>query len=73
MIQISHKRSECIGCDACVEAAPNYWKMDEDGLASLIKIKSQKGTMVYGEGFNEDKEELTQSAESCPVDIIRIS
>ena len=72
MIRISHKRGECIGCAACVEQAPSYWKMDEDGLASLVKVKNNHKQIEIGEGYDCDREELVQSAESCPVHIISI-
>ena len=72
MIRIAHKRGECIGCAACVEQAPSYWEMGEDGMASLIKVKHRHQQTQFGEGHDCDREELEQSAESCPVHIISI-
>lgn len=72
MIRISHKRVECIGCAACAEIAPNYWKMDDDGLASLIEVTRRHSTLEFGKGTPDDKELLIESAESCPVNIIKI-
>lgn len=72
MIRISHKRGECIGCAACVEQAPSYWRMDEDGMASLTKVKNRHKHIEFGEGNDCDREELERSAESCPVHIIEI-
>lgn len=72
MIRIAHKRGECIGCNACVEHAPNYWKMDDDGMASLIEVTHRHKQMEYGEGFDCDRDELEASVQSCPVAIISI-
>jgi ferredoxin len=73
MIQITHKRSDCIGCYACVEHAPSYWKMDEDGMASLLEVSHRHDQMEFGIGYDADRAELEQSVENCPVHIISIS
>jgi len=73
MIHISHKRNDCIGCGACVDIAPNYWTMADDGLASLLEVQKRHGSMEFGKGFQHDKELLQESADSCPVDIIKIT
>ncbi len=73
MIQIKHKRSDCIGCYACVEHAPSYWKMDEDGMASLIEITHRHDQMEFGKAYDCDREELERSVTDCPVSIISIS
>ena len=72
MIEISHKKFECIGCDACVDIAPNYWFMDEDGLAQLHSVTRVVGNFEYGECFADDLELLKASMEACPVDIILV-
>ena len=73
LIPISHKKPECIGCALCAEVAPNYFEMDEDGEAQLIRIVREKGKFQFGEGFEEDREALEAAEEGCPVDIIQIS
>ncbi|MBH55393.1 MAG: ferredoxin [Opitutaceae bacterium] len=72
MLRIIHKQKECIGCDVCCDVAPNYWFMNEVGLAELHSILRTKGTLHFGEGWVEDMEILNQAAEECPVNIIRI-
>jgi ferredoxin len=71
-IRIAHKKRECIGCALCAEVAPTYFRMDEEGEAELIQVLRKDGTFHYGEGFEEDREILSQAEEGCPVDIIRI-
>lgn len=72
MLTIKHKRGECIGCMACAEQAPDYWFMDEDGIAQLFQVSSQSGPFQVAKGFHEDRRRLEEAADSCPVNIIRI-
>ncbi len=72
MITIKHKRLECIGCGFCAEVAPNYWKMDEEGLAQLHQVVEQDDPFQIGHGFEEDRESLKEAEFHCPVSIIRL-
>ncbi len=72
MITIKHKRLECIGCGFCAEVAPNYWKMDEEGLAQLHQVVEQDDPFEIGHGFEEDRESLKEAEFHCPVSIIRL-
>jgi ferredoxin len=69
---IRHKALECIGCCLCEETAPQYFRMDEDGMAQLEGGQSE-GVFNRAVGLKVDREELEAAAEGCPVDIIRIS
>lgn len=73
MLKISHKRPECIGCGLCAEVAPNYWFMDEDGLATLHAISRDRGDFQEGDAFDEDEEILAEAERGCPVQIISVS
>jgi ferredoxin len=72
MIRIRHKAIECIGCAACVEIAPDYWHLDDDGMARLNEIRNQQGHYVLGRGFREDEATLRDAEANCPVHIIEI-
>lgn len=72
MLRIIFKQSECIGCDVCCDVAPNYWFMNEEGLAELHTVLKINGNLQFGEGFEEDREALKEAEENCPVTIIRI-
>jgi len=37
--KLEHDRPNCIGCGACVAVAPDFWEMDDDGKANIIKGK----------------------------------
>lgn len=72
MVKIRHKKPECIGCKLCADVAPQYFQMDEEGLAQLLG-SSQQGVFQIADGFDEDLEDLIQAEEGCPVDIIHIN
>ncbi len=63
---------ECIGCMLCAEVAPNYWSMQEDGLAQLRSVTEVRQNLEWGEGFAEDHDILKEAEEGCPVDIIKV-
>lgn len=56
----------------CAEVAPNYWEMDEDGEAQLLRVTREDKAFQYGEGFEEDRAILKEAEEGCPVNIIKI-
>ncbi|TGC10679.1 ferredoxin [Methanolobus halotolerans] len=52
---------ECIGCEVCVDTAPDNFKMAEDGTHAY----------VYKQPENDSEKELSEeSLASCPVDAI---
>lgn len=71
MPKIIHFRQNCIGCDSCVGHAPRYWRIDEDGKATL-----ERATYEDDIGILEiDEVEFPGNVEACkdcPVGIIRI-
>lgn len=72
MIQVSHHRRKCIGCNACVEVDAEHWRMSRrDGKSVLIGAKEKRHMYVIN--LNDDDEALVQkSAEVCPVNIIQV-
>ena len=72
MVQISFIRKKCIGCNACVEAAPYRWRVSKkDGRCNLISSKAKKG--FHNATIDEDEFEANQlAARNCPVNIIKI-
>jgi ferredoxin len=73
LININHLRRKCIGCNACVEEAPNLFIIDEkDGKSNLIDSKQNKD--FFNKVETEDEYESAKNAElSCPVNIIKVS
>ena len=74
MIQIVYHRKKCIGCNYCVELAPERWHMNpKDGKSVLIGSKNNKKG-IYTTKVNDDEFEVNQSlAKVCPVKIIKIN
>ncbi len=63
--QIRVNENTCIGCGICVKAAPDYFSMDQN--------KGKKVALADKEYINpEDKEEVTQAKDKCPVASIEI-
>ena len=72
MIQISHLRKKCIGCNYCVELAPNRWKMNKkDGKSVLLESENKKGFYIVEVNEIEFNENLA-AARVCPVKIIQV-
>lgn len=70
---LRHKPSECIGCDLCADTAPEYFEMNEDGMATLINIEKEHGVFTYTEALTLDLDVLEQAEEGCPVNIITVN
>ncbi|GAA4839106.1 ferredoxin [Algivirga pacifica] len=72
MITIIQQRDKCIGCNYCVELAPNRWQMSrKDGKSVLLGAQNKKGFWNIKVG-DEELEENERAAEACPVNIIQI-
>ena len=72
MYKIIQYRNKCIGCNACVEAAPKRWIVSrKDGRAILVGAIIKKDIhMVDIEDW--EVEENENAKQNCPVNIIAI-
>lgn len=71
-IRILHYRNKCIGCNACVEAAPQRWRMSKkDGKSVLLGAQEKKGIYSVIVHIDEYDSNL-EAAKNCPVNIIKI-
>ena len=72
MFRITYFRNKCIGCNACVEAAPERWRVSRrDGRCTLIEGKEKRGiyrAVVSMVEYDQNK----MAAANCPVKIIRL-
>ncbi|MFA6456169.1 MAG: ferredoxin [Bacteroidota bacterium] len=72
MIRITHFRSKCIGCNACVEVAPNRWRISKkDGKSILLQGTEKKGVVSAIVGDDEYRAN-TIAARMCPTNIIKV-
>ena len=72
MIRITQQRDKCIGCNYCVEAAYDRWRMSKkDGKCTLIGSKEKRGfhSVIVGD---DEYEENFVAANVCPVKIIKV-
>ena len=54
MVIITLQRKKCIGCNYCVENAPNQWAMSgKDGKVVLLHSTEKKGFHTY-KTYEED-------------------
>ncbi|KAA3644306.1 MAG: ferredoxin [Bacteroidetes bacterium] len=73
MFQILFHRKKCIGCNACVEAAPERWRVSKkDGRCNLIDGKEKKGIYKVMLSFDEYEQNL-EAANNCPVKVIQLT
>jgi ferredoxin len=69
VITIIQQRAKCIGCNYCVELAPQRWRMSrKDGKSVLLEAIDKKG--FWNVKVRED--ELESNLKACPVNIIQI-
>lgn len=73
MITITLQRDKCIGCNYCVEHAPQRWAMSKkDGKSVLIGARERRGFFTVK--VNEDElESNLNAAKACPVKIIKVT
>ena len=73
MIQIIYHRKKCIGCNYCVELAPERWMMNKkDGKSVLLGSRNKKGFFI-SEVHDIEYEVNKASAKVCPVKIIQVN
>ncbi len=72
MITVIHQRLKCIGCNYCVELAPEFWRMSKkDGKSVLMGSIEKKG--FWSAKLPESEKEKNESAAKvCPVKIIQV-
>ena len=73
MIQIVYHRKKCIGCNYCIELAPDRWAMNKkDGKSLLLGSRSKKGFFTT-EVHDDEYKVNNLIAKVCPVKIIHIN
>lgn len=70
--KIIHIKKDCICCGACAAICPEFWEMDEEGLAQLKNSKQNDGQWVLEIDTIEAKTCNQEAADVCPVQVIKI-
>ncbi len=73
MVIITLQRKKCIGCNYCVEVAPQQFHMSQkDGKSILVKSYERKGFFTLKEPDNAVYEQVQKASELCPAKIISV-
>ncbi len=73
MVVVTLQREKCIGCNYCVEMAPEQFAMSKkDGKSVLLHSQNKKGFHTI-KSYNEDIfDACEQASKACPVKIISV-
>ncbi|MFD0976881.1 ferredoxin [Salinimicrobium gaetbulicola] len=73
MVVITLQRNKCIGCNYCVELAPEQFQMSKkDGKSVLLKAIDKKGFHTLKSPDHSILENSEAAAKACPVKIITV-
>jgi len=70
--KIIQLKEECISCGACAAICPEFWQMDDEGMAHLkesVKVDDHWERIITTE---DERARNQEAAEACPVTIIKI-
>ncbi len=72
MPKIIYYREKCVGCNTCVQLAPDYWTISKaDGKAYLLFSEKRKKAYIR-DLPPEDREKNMLAARDCPARIIKV-
>ncbi len=69
---VIHLKKDCISCGACAAITPEYWEMDEEGLAHLKGSKPVNAHFELEIDTEEARAANQEAADCCPVSIIKV-
>lgn len=73
MIIVTLQRDKCIGCNYCVEVAPQQFQMSKkDGKTVLLKSVNNKGFHTLKSADLSILDNCEQAEKVCPVHIIKV-
>ncbi|WP_194768254.1 ferredoxin [Tamlana sp. I1] len=73
MVVVTLQRKKCIGCNYCVELAPNQFQMSKkDGKTVLLHGQDKKGFFTLKSNDELIFEACENAAKACPVKIISV-
>lgn len=73
MVVITLQRNKCIGCNYCVELAPEQFQMSKkDGKSVLMHSVEKKGFYTLKSADENIFESSMEAKKACPVKIISV-
>ena len=71
MVIVTVQRDKCIGCNYCVEMAPEQFQMSKkDGKTVLLRSTEKKGFFTLKSHYDSIFEACENAQKACPVKII---
>mgnify|MGYP002639416741 CR=1 FL=1 len=70
--KILHYKDDCISCGACAAIYPEFWEMDDEGLAHLKESKQVEDHWERIIITEETRARNEEAADACPVNIIKL-
>ncbi len=70
--KILHFKNDCISCGACAAICPEFWEMDDEGLAHLKESKQNDDRWERDINTEESRAKNQEAADACPVQIIKV-
>jgi ferredoxin len=73
MVIVTLQRNKCIGCNYCVEFAPEFFRMSKkDGKSVLLRSIDRKGFHTIKTPQYDVFESFYRASKACPVNIISV-
>ncbi len=73
MVVVTLQRSKCIGCNYCVELAPEHFRISKkDGKSVLLNAVGKKGFFTLKSPDDSIFEANLNAKNACPVKIISV-
>lgn len=73
MVVVTLQRKKCIGCNYCVELAPNQFQMSKkDGKSVLLFAVDKKGFSTVKSTDYSILQPCIEASRACPVNIITV-
>ncbi len=73
MVVVTLQRNKCIGCNYCVEVAPEFFCMSKkDGKTVLLKSQEARGFHTFKTANHSVLDTFQQAEKVCPVNIIKV-
>ena len=70
--KVIHLKKDCISCGACAAINPEFWQMDDEGLAKLEGGKEVGDHWELEINTEEDRASNQEAVDVCPVQIIKV-
>ena len=71
-LKILFYKEECISCGTCAAICPEFWEMDEEGMAHLKESRKAENHWERIIETEDARSRNQEAADACPVQIIKL-